>query len=248
MHPPYEVDRALSLVAEGLSDCEVSRRTGISRTTIAEWRRDGPPGRRDATSPSSCPRCEGRRLDAVAYAFLLGIYLGDGSIARHARAYKLRVVQDARYPNSIDEIQRAMATVRRCELDRTRIVHHVGCVEVYTYWKHWPCVFPQHGPGRKHHRRIELAAWQASIVVDHPTSFLRGLIHSDGCRVINRVGKASTSTPDTSSRTNRRTSVGSSGRHAIRLAFVPRIPNLTRSRSPGGADVVALDSFVGPKT
>jgi hypothetical protein len=49
-------------------------------------------------------------LDAVAYAFLLGMYLGDGSIARHPRAYKLRVVQDARYPNSIEEIRRAMAT------------------------------------------------------------------------------------------------------------------------------------------
>jgi hypothetical protein len=87
-------------------------------------------------------------LDAVAYAFLLGMYLGDGSIARHPRAYKLRVVQDARYPNSIEEIRRAMATVRRCELDRIRTVPHVGCVEVYTSWRHWPCVFPQQVRGR----------------------------------------------------------------------------------------------------
>lgn len=142
MHPRYEVDRALLLVGDGLNDSQVSRATGINRTTIAEWRRDGPPGRRDAAARSSCPRCEGRRLDAVAYAFLLGMYLGDGSIAHHPRAYKLRVVQDARYPNSIEEIRRAMATVRHCELDRIRTVQHVGCVEVYTYWRHWPCVFP----------------------------------------------------------------------------------------------------------
>lgn len=38
MHSRYEVNRALSLVAEGLNDCEVSRRTGISRRTILDWR------------------------------------------------------------------------------------------------------------------------------------------------------------------------------------------------------------------
>jgi len=31
-----------------------------------------------------------------------------------------------------------------------------------------------------------LAAWQREIVDAHPQPFLRGLIHSDGCRVINR--------------------------------------------------------------
>jgi hypothetical protein len=248
VHPRYEVDRALSLEAEGLSDCEVSRRTGISRTTIAEWRRDGPPGRRDATSRSSWPRCEGRRLDAAAYAFLLGMYLGDGSIARHPRAYKLRVVQDARYPNSIEEIRRAMATVRHCELDRIRTVHHVGCVEVYTYWKHWPCVFPQHGPGAKHHRRIELAAWQASIVAEHPTSFLRGLIHSDGCRVINRIEKGKYTYPrylfsNLSEDIRRifREACDSVGVHPTN----PKPDEISIARR---MDVVALDSFVGPKT
>ena len=30
------------------------------------------------------------------------------------------------------------------------------------------------------------SGWQRSIVDEHPESFLRGLIHSDGCRVINR--------------------------------------------------------------
>lgn len=187
MHPRYEVDQALLLVAEGLNDCQISRTTGISRTTIAGWRRDGPPGRREVGSRSSCPLCDGCSVDANAYGFLLGMYLGDGSIAEHPRTYKLRVVQDARYPNSIEEIRRAMAIVRNCEPDRVRTVDHVGCVEIYTYWKHWPCVFPQHGPGMKHRRRIELADWQAQIAAGHPRSLLRGLMHSDGCRVMNRV-------------------------------------------------------------
>ena len=50
----------------------------------------------------------------------------------------------------------------------------------------WPEAFPQHGPGRKHHRRIELAGWQREIVDRFPREFLRGLLHSDGCRTVNR--------------------------------------------------------------
>jgi hypothetical protein len=46
-------------------------------------------------------------------------------------------------------------------------------------------LFPQHGPGRKHERTIDLEPWQAAIVEQHPGRFLRGLFHSDGCRVTN---------------------------------------------------------------
>ena len=51
--------------------------------------------------------------------------------------------------------------------------------------KHWPCLFPQHGPGRKHEREIVLEDWQATIVTAFPSDFLRGLFHSDGARVKN---------------------------------------------------------------
>jgi hypothetical protein len=46
------------------------------------------------------------------------------------------------------------------------------------------CSFPQHGPGRKHRRPIHLADWQQRVVDEFPESLLRGLIHSDGCRII----------------------------------------------------------------
>lgn len=41
--------------------------------------------------------------------------------------------------------------------------------------------------GRKHTRRIELEPWQQEIVAEHPRQLLRGLFHSDGCRVANRI-------------------------------------------------------------
>ncbi len=60
-----------------------------------------------------------------------------------------------------------------------------GCVEVKSFTKHWTCMFPQHGPGKKHERAIILEAWQQDIVDEHPWAFIRGLIHSDGCRNMN---------------------------------------------------------------
>jgi hypothetical protein len=56
---------------------------------------------------------------------------------------------------------------------------------VSSYSTAWPCLFPQHGPGRKHERAIRLTEWQEAQLDD--AAFLRGLVHSDGCRVLNRV-------------------------------------------------------------
>lgn len=66
-------------------------------------------------------------------------------------------------------------------------VPSTGCTEVHSNWKHWPCVFPQHGPGKKHDRTIALESWQRAIVEEYPKEFVRGLVHSDGCRVLNRI-------------------------------------------------------------
>ncbi len=60
-----------------------------------------------------------------------------------------------------------------------------GCVMVTSTSKHWPCFFPQHGPGKKHERAITLEPWQQQIVDAYPWELLRGLIHSDGCRITN---------------------------------------------------------------
>jgi hypothetical protein len=53
---------------------------------------------------------------------------------------------------------------------------------VSTYFTAWPWLFPQHGPGRKHTRRIALEPWQQDVVSWYPDEFVRGCIESDGCR------------------------------------------------------------------
>ena len=57
--------------------------------------------------------------------------------------------------------------------------------ELYSYSKSWPCLFPQHGPGKKHERPIVLSPWQCVLVSQRPDLLLRGLLHSDGCRFQN---------------------------------------------------------------
>ncbi len=60
-------------------------------------------------------------------------------------------------------------------------------VTVCSYWKSWPCLFPQHGPGKKHTRLIELVPWQYDLVDQATGALLRGLIHTDGWRGENKV-------------------------------------------------------------
>jgi hypothetical protein len=62
-------------------------------------------------------------------------------------------------------------------------------VTLHAYHGHWSCLFPQHGPGKKHDRAIVLESWQRELVAEAPWSFLRGCIRSDGCVFINRTGK-----------------------------------------------------------
>ena len=58
---------------------------------------------------------------------------------------------------------------------------------MYATSLHWPCLVP-HGAGKKHLRPIVLADWQREIALElHPDRLLRGLIHSDVYRGINRV-------------------------------------------------------------
>lgn len=245
LRPRHEVHKVLRLVAEGWNDCEISRATGISRTTIRGWRRDGPPGRRRLTS-GTCPICDGSSLDEPAYAYLLGLYLGDGWITRHPRAYRLRIVQDARYPHLIDLAQHTIARVRAGK-GAVGTVDKVGCVEICSYWQHWPCLFPQHGPGRKHQRIIALRPWHGCITQRYPRQLLRGLIHSDGCRAINRVWNGKYAYPRYFF-TNNSGDIRQIFREACDTIGVRHRNSKPNTISIARRDDVAtLDAFIGPK-
>jgi hypothetical protein len=166
---------ALETIEARLSLNAISKRLGVSRSALREW-----PDRQDALEVEACPAPP---QATPAYSALLGFYLGDGCVSAHPRTYSLRVACDRSFPGIVEDVLRCIEVVHPER--RTYVISAPGVVVVQSHWKHWPCLFPQHGPGRKHSRHLGMTTWQWAIVERHPADFLRGLFHSDGCRVDN---------------------------------------------------------------
>src|SRR4051812_9077953 len=151
-------DEALRLSEVGLSDYAVARQTGVPRSTVHSWRSGSS---RNAERPDTpehrCPDCGATHsiaeLDANHYAYLLGQYLGDGCIWRSATTgtCHLRIASDAQYLGIIEECCRAIAAIRG-RRPYVRFHSEKRMASITSYWRAWPCLFPQHAPGRKHHR------------------------------------------------------------------------------------------------
>ncbi len=272
MRPQAEYDEAIRLVGAGFNDSEISRRLNIPRGTIRDWRRaaEKNPGYRTAGAKGHRSRlvvestnpggpcdgtCDAQNVglqDRAAYFYLLGQYLGDGYISYHRDGVcRLRIACSWDYPGVAIEVADAMCTVSRRR--EAGISKGLGCSYVNTYWKHWPCVFPQHGPGRKHDRQIDLRTWQEPVSREDHQALVRGLIHSDGCRFMNIVYR------ELSGGTKRYEYVRYAFTNAsadIRKIFTDSLDhleiewrqmnarNISVARS---ASVSRLDAFVGPK-
>jgi hypothetical protein len=117
------------------------------------------------------------------YAYLLGLYLGDGSIV--LKTNRLEISLDLHYPDLTQRCQAAMRAVHPRGKGAVRNTKSVAIVN--SYGRHWLALFPQAGPGKKHRRRIVLANWQAEITRQYAAEFLQGLLESDGCRFDRRV-------------------------------------------------------------
>jgi hypothetical protein len=245
MRSQREVDLVTKLLEEGLSALEIARRTGIPRSTVRDWGNGRTPRPR-----AECSRHHLESLDGAAYAYMLGMYLGDGCISEYPRGVgRLRITLDAIYPRIAAECAAAVEAVALGKRAYLLWRRDQRSVEVSSYWKHWYCLIPQHGKGPKHTRRIALADWQRSLVTIHVEPFLRGLIHSDGTRFVATERK------------------GNYIRRAVRYAFKNRSEDVmglfqdacapagvhcTRSSQTqisvySKAAVARLDEFVGPK-
>jgi hypothetical protein len=191
VHPPHMRERATQMMASGIAFGDVCKALDLPRGTVGHWfygerarhRLTHPP------EPSRCPRCQSDPTvpdDAKSYAYLLGLYLGDGHLVTKAKVPVLRVFCADAWPGLIGLCEEAMLAVLARSVQR---VQKRGCVAVQSYSKHWTCLLPQHGPGKKHDRRIFLAGWQQPVIYEEAGQFLRGLFHSDGCRGENRIVK-----------------------------------------------------------
>jgi hypothetical protein len=182
------------------------------------------------------------------YAYLLGLYLGDGWVVAMARgSFALRISLDQHYPGIIASARDAVSAVNPTSV--VRAWPRIGCFVVASYWKHWPAVFPQHGAGPKHARPIVLTDWQRVITAAEPEALVRGLIHSDGCRFIaaQRVG-GKTYRYSRYSFLNRSDDIRAIFcEHLDLLGIGWTRPNAHQIAIDRRAEVAKLDAFVGPK-
>ena len=178
--------RALELWRAGRPAAAIARELRIARSTVRYWLASGAGVAQSAEAiPLKGTKWGFESLHQHqhrAYAYLLGVYLGDGYVATLRRLHVLRVYLHRKQTAVIDDVTAAIETVLpgrhvwRYER-RNSLVSEVSC-----YFADWPAVLPQHGRGRKHTRPIILEAWQRDIVTTFPGDFLRGLIDTDGCR------------------------------------------------------------------
>jgi hypothetical protein len=178
---------------------------------------------------------------------LLGQYLGDGFIARSRKGvFSLRIFSFSGYPDIINECASAMRAVMPSSKVSVRLVTGVRMVVISGYSKHWPCLFPQHGDGRKHERPILLTHWQQTIVEHHPEALLRGLIHSDGSRFLNRVKHYEYPSYQFSNMSNDIMGIFADACDQLGIAWRrPKFSAIWISRRQA---VASMDSFVGPKS
>jgi hypothetical protein len=248
-----EVALVLDLVRRGRNDCEIARETGIPRGTVRGWRIERTPDfdRNRTFGQDFSPRClvcggDPLNLPQAPYTYLLGLYLGDGCLTPCPRdVYRLRIVCTNRYPQLMRECEQAMTGV----LPKNKVSRIAkageGCTEVASYSKHWLCLFPQHGPGKKHHRRIALSVWQQELVDLDPRPLVRGLLHSDGCRVLNWVN--GTPYPRYHFSNVSADIRGIFGSACDRLGIEWRANNRWSLSVARRDSVALLDEFVGPK-
>ena len=199
----------------------------------------------------ACAICDDASLESSAYATLLGYYLGDGCISAAPRYFALRIACDLSYPAIVEDVVTSIHSVRPG--GKVFRVMAPGCVSVVSNWQHWPCLIPQHGPGRKHERPISLERWQRQVVETRAAPFLRGLFHSDGCRVMNWTqrsvaGEWKRYDYPRWQFTNRSADIRELCCWALDLADVPwRQSNHQTISVSTRAGVVRLDELIGPK-
>lgn len=241
-----------TLAGTGATHAQIAAATGVPRSTVQRWlgRERAPREDAERTAAAWAP------TPPLAYAYLLGMYLGDGHID-HPRVttWTLKVSCDPQYPGIIDELTAAISSVFDDRRSTRRLLPDASCVVVAVTHPAIGRAFPQHGAGRKHNRPITLSDWQLEITRAHPEHLLRGLIHSDGCRCTNRFstrlpsGRVAEYSYTRYFFSNLSADIRAIFRsHAEMLGIVVTQPNARNLAVSQRRSVARLDAFVGPKS
>lgn len=178
-------NEAIRLFSFGYKIVEVSKLTGINRSTLSNWIvRNGRIKKQiDTDIPLNYLMSfkDGfTEQDKKDYSYLLGLYLGDGCIYKLKRTEKITITLDKKY-EKLNEytINIFSRFFNKDSYIFDRSLHNRGnAIDVIHHSSHLSLIFPQHGIGKKHNRDVSLKSWQESIIDD--ISLVKGLIMSDG--------------------------------------------------------------------
>ena len=194
MRTKEEVALVHGLVAEGLNDCEISapnRDSPADSPRLAA--RTDPSDNVSVQANTSCNQCgheatSSSGLPIPEYTYLLGMYLGDGCISRAPKG----VLAPAHFPRHevrwhlIDECVRSMGGVmpdKPVNVRRTR--PGVNCASSQFSFEGVAMPVPSTRPGNEAQAQHRAQPVAAGPHRQDPRPLIAGLIHSDGCRVIN---------------------------------------------------------------
>ena len=147
------VERSFQLKERGFTDKAIADQLKVSIRAVRHWRYGTrqrlPPAQRthrhNEDRYPSCARCNGSEVPGRPYAYLLGLYLGDGHIIDKKQQHTLGISCTDGWPGLMDACEEAMQAV----MPHNKIWRRkrVGCHDVMSSSIHWKCLFPQHGHG-----------------------------------------------------------------------------------------------------
>lgn len=189
MRTKSEYDQCIALKDQNYNNCQIAKMTNIPRETIKTWFKNGfQPKFKLQERLLNTPIIieEFLKNKEPEYAFILGFYLGDGYINgfKNRNTQKLRLYNDSKYPILNDLILKSLRSIFPNRKSYIYKQKQHNCCEISVYDPNLSIIFPQHGKGKKHERKIELNSLQENIVSNYPKEFLRGLLMSDGCRYV----------------------------------------------------------------
>lgn len=177
MRTKEEFNIVVDLKKKGYNKSQISKITKIPRSTISDWLNNDVlfEKKEKYNINEHLKSKESREL----YSYVLGLYLGDGHINKMKRTWRLRIFMDSKYDN-LNSFVHEKLSIFFNENKVNIIKSKKSNLVIFTVHSNELCkLFPQHGEGLKHKRKINLFNWQEKITV--PEFLLKGLFHSDGC-------------------------------------------------------------------
>jgi len=178
-----EIQDIIGLHKQNFNNCEISRILNIPRGTIKDVVKQYKEKGEGYFLKKRGVLDHSYLKNKKEYAYILGMYLGDGSITQYKthRTPSIRIALDSKWPHVIEKVQEKLQEI--FPNNKVSLINVTGanCVHIKCYNKHLREIF-EYGKGAKHKRKIVLKDWQKKAIDSYPWDFLRGLIHSDGSR------------------------------------------------------------------